>query len=76
ALKTLDDAARVAPRYALIYQYRSNVAYLMGDREGAITALKKALELEPDNALYQTNLRRLEREPQDGQAGGGGALRP
>jgi len=76
ALKTLDDAARVAPRYALIYQYRSNVAYLMGDREGAITALKKALEIEPDNVLYQTNLRRLEREPQDGQAGGGGALRP
>jgi len=60
ALNTLDEAARIAPRYALVYQYRSNVAYLMGDREGAIAALKKALGLEPDNALFQTNLRRLE----------------
>jgi tetratricopeptide (TPR) repeat protein len=61
AMKTLDEAERIAPRYALVYQYRSNVAYLMGDRERAIAALKKALELEPDNALFQTNLRRLER---------------
>jgi len=42
--------------------YRSNVAHLMGDRAGAIAALKRALELEPDNALYRTNLERLERE--------------
>jgi len=76
AVKMLDEAARLAPRFALVYQYRSNVAYLMGDREGAIAALKKALELEPDNALFQTNLRRLERAPQGGQEAGGGALRP
>jgi hypothetical protein len=32
----------------------------MGDKEGAKAALRKALEIEPDNALFQTNLRRLE----------------
>jgi Tfp pilus assembly protein PilF len=60
ALKTLDEAARIAPRYALIYHYRANVAYLMGDRDGAIAALRKALQIEPDNALFKTNLQRLE----------------
>jgi tetratricopeptide (TPR) repeat protein len=60
AMKTLDEAARIAPRYALVQHYRANVAYLMGDRAGAIAALRKALEIEPDNALFQTNLKRLE----------------
>jgi Flp pilus assembly protein TadD len=60
AVKLLDQAAGVAPRYPLVYQYRANVAYLMGDRERAIAALKKALELEPDNALFQANLRQLQ----------------
>jgi tetratricopeptide (TPR) repeat protein len=60
ALQVLDDAARIAPRFALVHQYRSNVAYLMGDRDRAIAALRRALELEPDNALFQSNLRRLE----------------
>lgn len=55
----LDEAARVAPRFALVYQYRANVAYLQGDEEAAIADLEKALELEPDNALYRENLRRL-----------------
>jgi tetratricopeptide (TPR) repeat protein len=56
----LDAAGRVAPRLALVHQYRANVAYLMGDREQAIGALKKALELDPGNALFETNLRQLE----------------
>jgi hypothetical protein len=43
----------------LVYQYRSNVAYLKGDTAAAIDALEKALALEPDNALFRTNLRRL-----------------
>ena len=60
AMRSLDDAARIAPRYALVYQYRANVAFLRGDRDGAIAALRKALELEPDNALFQTNLKRLQ----------------
>jgi tetratricopeptide (TPR) repeat protein len=60
AMQTLDEAERLAPRYALIQQYRSNVAFLMGDRERAKAALRAALALEPDNALFRTNLQRLE----------------
>ena len=59
ALRLLDEAERLAPRYVLTYQYRSNVAYLMGDVETARAALEKALELEPDNALFRANLERL-----------------
>jgi len=70
AMKQLDEAARIAPRSALVQQYRSNVAYLMGDRAGAIAALKKALELEPDNALFGENLKRLEAAPVTGATGG------
>ena len=59
AMRWLDEAEQVAPGFVLTYQYRSNVAYLMGDLEGAAAALEKALELEPDNALFRTNLERL-----------------
>ena len=62
AMKTLDEAERVAPRSARVYQYRANVAYLMGDRAAAKAALAKALEIEPDNALFKANLDRLQRE--------------
>ena len=59
ASELLDQAERIAPEFALVYQYRSNVDYLRGDRAGAIAALERALELEPDNALFRTNLERL-----------------
>jgi predicted AlkP superfamily phosphohydrolase/phosphomutase/Flp pilus assembly protein TadD len=62
AMKILAEAARIAPRFALVQQYRANVAYLMGDKATAVASLKRALELEPDNALYRENLRRLENE--------------
>jgi len=62
ALRLLEEAERIAPRLARIQQYRSNVAYLMGDVEGAIAALEKGLVLEPDNALFRTNLERLRRQ--------------
>ena len=62
AMATLDEAEKIAPNYALVYQYRANVAFLMGDRAAAIAALKKALEIEPDNALYRTNLQRLQQQ--------------
>ncbi len=55
----LDAAQRLAPQLAVIYQYRSNVAYLMGDLEGAVAALERGLELEPDNELFRVNLERL-----------------
>jgi tetratricopeptide (TPR) repeat protein len=58
-MQQLDEAERIAPRYALVQQYRANVAFLMGDRARAIAALEKALEIEPDNALYKSNLARL-----------------
>jgi tetratricopeptide (TPR) repeat protein len=56
----------VAPDYSLVYQYQSNVAYLMGDLARAIAALERALEIEPDNALFQSNLEKLR-----AQVGGG-----
>lgn len=59
AMKSLAEAEKAAPRYVLTYQYRSNVAYLMGDVPGAIRALEKALEIEPGNALFKNNLARL-----------------
>ncbi len=31
----------------------------MGDLQGAIRALEQALQIEPDNALFKTNLTRL-----------------
>jgi len=61
AASLLDEAVRIAPSYAVIHQYRANVAFLAGDRKAAIAALQRALELEPDNALYRQNLRYLER---------------
>lgn len=60
AMARLDEAEKVAPKFALVYQYRSNVAYLMGDKEAAVAALKKGLELDPGNALFRENLKRLQ----------------
>ena len=59
ALELLDQAEAKAPSFVLTYQYRSNVAYLMGDPARGIEALEKALEIEPDNALFQANLAQL-----------------
>jgi tetratricopeptide (TPR) repeat protein len=64
AMKALDDAEKAAPKYALVHQYRSNVAYLMGDLPAAIKALQKGLALEPDNALFQANLKQLQKQQQ------------
>jgi tetratricopeptide (TPR) repeat protein len=59
AMRALDDAERAAPQLAMIQQYRANVAFLMGDRAGAVQALRDGLRLEPDNKLFQENLKRL-----------------
>ena len=61
AMKLLDEASRLAPRLALVYQYRANVAYLAGDTHAAVAALKKGLEIEPDNVLFRENLKNLQR---------------
>lgn len=59
AMRLLDEAETAAPDFALVQQYRSNVAWLMGDRPRAIEALRKGLALEPGNALFRENLERL-----------------
>ena len=55
----VEQAARLAPRAPEVYHSRANVAKVKGDRDGAIAALERAIELEPDNALFIENLRRL-----------------
>ncbi len=62
ATKLLADAEKAAPRYVLVYQYQSNVAYFKGDLPGAIRALEKGLAIEPDNALFKTNLKRIKEQ--------------
>ena len=59
ALALLDEAESLAPELPLVYQYRANVAYLMGDEPAAIVALERALALDPENILYRENLKRL-----------------
>lgn len=59
ATRAIDRAVEIAPQYALLYQYRANVAYLRGDKAAARAALEKALEIEPGNALFRENLKRL-----------------
>lgn len=63
ALELLDQAEDAAPSYVLTYQYRSNVHYLRGEIEEAIKALELGLMIEPDNALFFENLKRLRAEP-------------
>ena len=63
AIKLLDQAEEMAPELPLVFQYRANVAYLMGDKKAAIAALEKAIQLEPDNILYRENLKRLRESP-------------
>ena len=58
----LDQAEAKAPGLAVVHQYRSNVAWLAGDREAAVAALERALALEPDNELYRVNLEILRTE--------------
>ncbi len=65
AQELLAQAESMAPDLAMVYQYKSNVAYLMGDRAGAIAALERGLDLEPDNALFQENLKRLREQEID-----------
>lgn len=67
ASRLLDQAEKLAPDYVIVHQYRANVAYLSGDRRGAIRALERALAIEPGNALYRANLARLKEAPAKGR---------
>jgi Flp pilus assembly protein TadD/predicted AlkP superfamily pyrophosphatase or phosphodiesterase len=59
ATRLLDTAQELAPDLPMVYDYRANVAYLMGDIDAAIDALERALELEPENAKARKNLEAL-----------------
>lgn len=72
ALQLLDQAAETAPDYVLVYQYRSNVGYLMGQPAVAAEALEKALELEPDNVLFRRNLEQIRQQMSGAPSGSGG----
>jgi tetratricopeptide (TPR) repeat protein len=63
AHRLLDEAEAADPRFARVHQYRANVAYIQGDRERAVAALERALEIEPDNALFRSNLESLRDKP-------------
>ena len=60
AMELLDRAEEVAPDYVVVLQFKANVAYLMGDLDEAQRALEKALEIEPENALFKNNLEQIE----------------
>lgn len=62
AMAALDEAEKLAAHLAMLYQYRANVAFLMGDQEAARRALREALAIEPDNALFRNNLEQLDRD--------------
>ncbi len=62
AMALLDRAASLAPAYVVVYQYQANVAFLMGDYNKAEAALERAIELEPDNALFRRNLADVRRK--------------
>ena len=62
ALELLAEAERLWPDCPLVFQYRGNVAYLMGDLPAALAALERAAALEPDNLAVRTNLERLRRK--------------
>lgn len=63
ALEILEQAEDASPPYVLTYVVRANVHYLKGKIQEAITALELAAAVEPDNALFAQNLRRLRAEP-------------
>jgi tetratricopeptide (TPR) repeat protein len=60
AWKLLLEAESLTPDASVVYQYKGNVAFLRGDRGAAVAALKKALELDPEDARIRENLRRLQ----------------
>jgi predicted AlkP superfamily phosphohydrolase/phosphomutase/Tfp pilus assembly protein PilF len=57
----LERAEQLAPELPVIHRYQANVAYLRGDREEAIEALEKGLELRPNDVIFKENLEALRR---------------
>ncbi|MCP3981494.1 MAG: tetratricopeptide repeat protein [bacterium] len=59
--RLLDEAESLAPDLATVHEQRANVAFLAGDRDAAIAALERALELDPDNERFRARLEQLSR---------------
>lgn len=55
ASSLVDAALELAPHLALLHQYRANLRVLRGNEAGAIEAMQRALELDPNNPLYRKN---------------------
>ena len=60
AMGLLEQAEELAPDSVVVLQFKANVAYLAGDLDAAQKALEKALEIEPDNALFKNNLEQID----------------
>lgn len=57
------EAEHAAPAYRHTYALRADAAYLAGKVARTTKALRMALEIEPENPLWQLNLERIEAEP-------------
>ena len=62
AMTWLDKAAEIQPDYSYRYSSRGWMKQAMGDLEGAIEDCKKALDLDPDDAVTWNNLGLLEEQ--------------
>lgn len=59
ALHCFDQATKIRPDYVNAHHQRGMAWELLGDRDKALEAWKKTLELDPDNKTAKGNIRRL-----------------
>jgi len=59
ASRLFDESIRLAPAFARPYNYRAMIAADLGDREGALAWLQRALRADPDSWRTHRNLGRL-----------------
>jgi len=59
AARLFDESIRLAPAFARPYNYRAMIAADLGDREGALAWLQRALRADPDSWRTHRNLGRL-----------------
>jgi tetratricopeptide (TPR) repeat protein len=60
AIVLAKEAVEMNPDAATYWDTLSGVYFAKGDREEAIKAIEKALELRPDNKVYQTKLEKYQ----------------
>lgn len=59
-LKVVDAGIEQEPDNAGLYYLRAELELQLGDHEGALAAIKKASELEPESAYFKRQIRRFE----------------